>query len=146
MEESVDRQVEKVLTEFSGWGTISDLASFVEPRVVLPEDFRATAAHDRLMRVIRRKIKQRVDADGLSVFESVEKQTADGDTERVYKQLDLFTKDDYGIAITYYSDRTRYNAQKANSLTRRCNERLKTKRHLPFSQFGTFGDNQSKTA
>lgn len=142
MEESIDRQVAKALDDFKKWGTIADLLEFVSERVAIPEDVRHTAINKMLTGVIRRQIKLRHDRDGLSEFESIERMGDDGESVRVYKQIALFDKGEFHEAIAYYSDRTNYNARKANSLTKRCNDVHGTRRQLPFPGFGTLKDSQ----
>lgn len=136
MEESIDSQIAAALDEFENWGTIEEIFAFVTERVAIPKEFRDTAVRKALTPIIRRKIKARHDDEGLAEFESVERTKEDGNTERVYKQITLFDKNDYQLAVSYYQERGLYYCKKANSLVKRCNTVLGTKRQMPFPQFG----------
>jgi len=140
MEKSIDKHVEEALEGFGQWGTIEDLILHVQKSGPLPEEFVTTAARKQLAAVIRRVIKKRHDVDGLAEFESVERQTSDGETERVYKQIALFDREDFKLAIDYFAATARYHARKANSLTKRCNQQTGSKRQLPFPQFGLLNE------
>lgn len=57
-------------------------------------------------------------------------------TPEVRRKLDLFNRDDYQVTIQYYVERATYHCRKANTLTKRCNTRLGTRRQMPFPGFG----------
>lgn len=146
MDQGLESQVRDALREASGWKSIDELIEHVSAAVEVPIEFSKRAVTDSLKRLIRRQIKQFKDGDGLSQWESIERADADGDTQRVYKQLSLFTRDDYRVAIGYYSTTGSYHIRKANTLTKRCNATHKTRLPLPFPQFGLLADGEQASA
>lgn len=135
MDKGFEREVKQALLNAPKQASINELLEHVSDSVSVPEEFLKEAANDRLKHVIRRQLKTLLGNDGLALFESIERPTAEGGTERVYAQLSLFDKNDYRRVIDYYTERGTYFARKANSLTRRCNVQHKTQLPLPFPGF-----------
>jgi hypothetical protein len=135
MDSSFERDIKNLLVNAPKQATIDELLEFVSDSVNVPDEFTREAADIRLKAVIRRQLKTLLGPDGLAMFESIERPTADGGTERVYAQLTLFDKNDYRRVIDYYTERGSYFARKANSLTKRCNKQHQTQLPLPFPRF-----------
>lgn len=144
MGSSIDNQINQVL-EGVKFASIEELNSLVREGG-LPQDFIQTATDSALNSRIRRIISRRVGPDGLKDFESIERQTQDGDTERIYVQLSLLNKDEYRQVADQYVERANYMCAKANTIVVRGNKQHKTKRQLPFPGFGLLNDGEAETA
>lgn len=145
MDEKFDQQLKREL-EASGlsWATIDELTDYCQSRLPSPptEQMRRDWFKDR----IRRVIKQNQRDNGLSEWESTLSTGPDGRAVRRYKQLTLFTINDYRQVSEYHADRARYHGRKANSLVRLCMSlHQKVQMELPFPDWG-FLDDQDEAA
>jgi len=138
--------VRQSLESVDKWATIDDLVDHVVASVGIPDEVSQHAVRDSVARTVRQQIKTFKDADGLAQFESIEVESPDGTTVRVYKQLSLFNKDDYRLSIHWYSERGRYYCRKANTLAKRCNKEHRTQMPLPFPTFGILTDEEAAVA
>jgi hypothetical protein len=114
------------------WNTIDELLSLCEEEGYWTEDFLEKAVDEAKKSHIRKCIKQLKDSDGWDQWASVETQTAEGDTVRVYKQEALFDVEDYRQVVHYHNDRSDYHAKKAESYAARCQKRFNVQLTLPF--------------
>lgn len=147
MAQSFGQAVKAALATITDQVTIAEATDYVRDALNGLIDEHATKlAEDALRSIIRKEFKATRDGDGLSQWQSVERQDADGNTERVYKQLALFDKADFAIQIDYHSRIATYHAQTANTLTDRGNKMHKMKRQLPFPDFGVLSESEAAVA
>ena len=147
MAQSFGKAVKDALATITDQVTIAEATEYVREALNgLIDDHAKKLADDQLRSVIRKEFKTTRDGDGLSQWQSVERQDADGNTERVYKQLALLDKQDFAIQIDYHSRIATYHAQTANTLTDRGNKMHKMKRQLPFPDFGVLSEDELAVA
>jgi hypothetical protein len=147
MEQSFNQQVKAALATITGQVSIAEAEATVRQILNGVIDERGKElADDALRSVIRHQFRQSRDNDGLCEWASVERRLANGDTEKVYKQLSMFNKEDFKIQIDYHAQQATYHARTANTLASRCNMVHKTRRQLPFPSFGFLNDWMEKSA
>lgn len=115
------------------WANIDGLLEFVRPALV--QD--AVDGHlDTLIKVeIRHAIKALKDEDGEPLFENVISATKGGTEEKRYKQLALFTFEDFVDCTKSYASRAHGQMRRANELAKRCKRQTGRRIPLPFPDF-----------
>jgi hypothetical protein len=111
MAKSFGQQVKEALGTIEAEVTISEAEAHVRQMLngVIDEHGEKLAS-DALRGVIRREFKATRDEDGLSEWQSIERQTADGETEKVYRQLTLCDREDFKLLIDYHAQKVEFHA------------------------------------
>jgi t-SNARE complex subunit (syntaxin) len=91
----------KEITASMEWKDIEGLISALDDSDYWTDEFYQKSEREAKAHHIRKMMRSFKDEEGFPQFASVEVNLPDGRTSRVYKQLDLFERDDFGQARRY---------------------------------------------
>lgn len=112
------------LTQSEAWATIDVLLRRLDEASFWDEAFLEAAKDAHKKSYIRRQIKQLKDAEGWPIFANVvQLDPISGDELHIYKQEQIFDRDDYMQVVSYHRDRASYHQQMAAGYELRAQKR-----------------------
>ncbi len=112
------------MTRDESWVTIDLLKRRLDETGFWSDEFIDAAIDEHKKAYIRREIKCITDTTGWPVFASVITiDSITGEHQRIYKQEEMFDRDDYMQVVSYHQDRAEYHEMMAAGYRERARER-----------------------
>lgn len=129
------------LTRAETWATIDVLVRRLDEAAFWDKAFLDTAVAEHKKAFVRRQIRQLKDGTGWPLFANVvEVDPISGDETHIYKQEQIFDRDDYVQVVTYHRRRAEHHERMAQGYAERARVRFSMQVPLWIGEVGALAD------
>lgn len=119
------------------WATIDDLVKKLDAAGYWDDAFNTSAIDQKKKAHVRRRIRGLKDDEDWPLYANVTITLEDGTEQHVYKQEELFNRDDYFQVFSFHKERAGHHIGMAIGYQKRANKRLNMNIQLPLDWAAT---------